>query len=97
MMETRKFLIDQLNEAKDDENLKNLIFRYYQGLDVGDSHWRESMHLDEGEEGLSVEKMYNRMKKSKRYLEEERLAKEHPGVDVNLLMLQRKYGRERDF
>ena len=28
---------------------------------------------------------------------EERLAKEHPGVDVNLLMLQRKYGRERDF
>lgn len=95
---TKLSLSEQLDAAGDDKSLQNLIFRYYQGLELGDSHWRESIHLERIQKsGQTLDSFYDEFPKSKWNLEEERLAKEHPGVDVNLLMLQRKYGRERDF
>lgn len=97
-MDRTKTLSEQLESAGNDKNLQNLIFRYYQGLEMGDSHWRESMHLDKFQaEGKSIASFCEDMPKSKRQLEEERLAKAHPNVDINLLMLQKKYGRGRDF
>ena len=97
-MDRTKTLSEQLEAAGNDRCLQNLIFRYYQGLEMGDSHWRESMHLDKIQsKGKSIESFHDEMPKSKWQLEEDRLAKEHPNVDVNLLMLQKKYGRERDF
>ena len=93
-----KDLWDQLEAAKGDSCLENLIFRYYQGIEMGDSHWRESMHLDKIQaEGKSIASFHDEMPKSKWQLEEERLAKDHPNVDVNLLMFQKKYGHGRDF
>ena len=97
-MDRTKTLSEQLEAAGNDKNLQNLIFRYYQGLEIGDSHWRESMHLDKIQsEGKSMESFLDEMPKSKKQLEEERLVKENPGIDINLLMLQKKYGRGRDF
>ena len=94
-MERTKTLTEQLEAAKGDACLENLIFRYYQDLELGDSHWRESMCLDKIKKG--EECAFEKCPVSKRQEEEARLVKENPGVDVNLLMLQRKYGRGRDF
>ncbi len=97
-MDRTKTLSEQLEAAGNDRCLQNLIFRYYQGIEMGDSHWRESMHLDKIQaEGKSIASFCDEMPKSKWQLEEERLAKAHPNVYINLLMLQKKYGRERDF
>ena len=97
-MERLKTLSEQLEAAGNDRCLQNLIFRYYQGIEMGDSHWRESMHLDKIQaEGKSIASFCDEMPKSKWQLEEERLAKAHPNVDINLLMLQKKYGHGRDF
>ncbi len=90
-------LAQQLADAKGDKDLENLIFRYYQGLELGNSHFRESMYLGRfsSPEAL-LEEMYENRSKSKRQLEEERLAKENPGKDACQLYLERKYGRRRD-
>ena len=37
-MDRTKTLSEQLEAAGNDKNLQNLIFRYYQGLDMGDSN-----------------------------------------------------------
>lgn len=97
-MEKLTTLAKQLELAGDDKNLQNLIFRYYQGLDMGNSHWREGMYMDRIQaQGQILENFYEEMPKSKRQLEEERLIKAHPGVDINQLMLEKKYGHGRDF
>lgn len=94
MIYDEKTLAWQLELAKDDPCLKNLIFRYYQGLELGDSHWRESIHLEKAQtQGKSFEELLENRPLSKQTLEEQRLMASHPKeVDVNLLMLQKKYG-----
>lgn len=93
-----KTLASQLEAARDDPCLQNLIFRYYQGLELGDSHWRESLHLEKAQTtGKSFEELAENYPQSKQSAEESRLINSHPkGADVNLIMLQKKYGHGRD-
>lgn len=77
-------LFDMLEQVKDDPCLTNLYWRYMQNLELGDSHWREGMSLEQP----SVEN-------AKQAQEEKKIAKEHPYADANQLRLMRKYGRNR--
>ncbi len=95
--ERTKTLAQQLYDANGDKFLENLIFRYYQGIELGDSYFRESMCMDRFSSGEELlEEMYENHSKGKRQQEEERLARENPGKDACQLYLERKYGSRRD-
>ncbi len=83
-------LARRLNEVKDDPVLMNLYFRYFQDLELGDSHFRESMSLDRFSCG--VENTTSYLGRSKQEIEEERIAKENPNQDANQILLMKKYG-----
>lgn len=89
-------LFEMLDSVKGDKCLENLVFRYCQNLELGESHWRESMSFDRFSSGVqSIEQIIDEMPKSKQQLEEEALKKENPNQDINLLWLQKKYGNTR--
>ena len=95
--ERTKTLAQQIYDANGDKFLENLIFRYYQGVELGDSHFREGMYIDRFSSGEELlEEMYENHSKGKRQQEEERLARENPGKDACQLYLEKKYGPRRD-
>lgn len=75
-------LQEKLEEVKDDPCLTNLYWRYFQNLELGDSHWREGMRLDRSE------------KESLQEAEERMILKKDPKVDANLIRLKRKFERQ---
>ncbi len=83
-------LLRRLREVENDPCLQNLYFRYFQDLELGDSHFRESMTLDRF--GCGVENLATQAAQSKQAIEEERIAKGNPNCDANQIRLMRKYG-----
>ncbi len=83
-------LSKRLNEVKDDPCLVNLYFRYFQNLELGESHWRESMQLDSF--GCGVRNKTEATSKQK--IEEEQIARNFPHQDANQLRLIQKYNRQ---
>lgn len=82
-----------LTEAEGDLCLENLIFRYVQGLELGDSHWREDMHLERFASGIeNIQSVYERRSKTKKEYEEEEISRQNPGMDANQIYLMKKYG-----
>lgn len=75
-------LQEKLDEVKDDPCLTNLYWRYFQNLELGDSHWREDMHLEKPE------------KESMQAEEERMILKKNPNADANLIRLRRKFERQ---
>ena len=93
MREELKTLAEELERVKDDPCLTNLFFRYYQGLEGSDSHWRESMSIERFACGVeTVESVMDSRPKSKRAAQEAEILASNPNVDANQLWLQQKYG-----
>lgn len=85
MNNEQKNLLNLIEEAKDDPCLQNLYFRYIQNLELGDSHWRETMHY---------EKPTHEYPSIKRE-EEAKILKQNPYADANQIYLMQKYMRQR--
>ena len=88
MNEQHKTLQQKLDEVKHDPSLMRLHFRYWQGLDCGDSHWRESMTADKFI-GQNTIQEYTRS--SQQAVEEEKIAHQNPTIDVKQRWLMEKY------
>ncbi len=87
-----KELSQHLDDCHDDPFISNLYFRYYQHLDIGCSHWRESFMDEMKTKGLSLEEAFEKMERSKSASQEAEILARHPGVDANLIRLRQKYG-----
>ena len=87
-MSENQTLADKLNEVKHDPSLMRLHFRYWQGLDCGDSHWRESMTADKFISQTTIQE-YTRT--SQQSIEEEKIARHNSNIDVNQQWLMEKY------
>ena len=91
-----KNLSEHLDECADDPFIQNLWYRYYQHLDIGCSHWRESFMDEMKSKGMSIEDAFEKIQRSKASSQEAEILARHPGVDANLLRLQQKYGSSRE-
>lgn len=91
-----KTLSEQLEAVQDDPCLTNLYFRYYQGLELGDSHFRESMYLDRFPCGVynSSETVYLRCYSSKNAVVEQKILQQNPNVDACQMRLYQQYLRQ---
>ena len=88
MNEQHKTLQQKLDEVKHDPSLMRLHFRYWQGLDLSDSHWRESMNPDKF---IPESTRQEYARPSKQTIEEERIARQNPNIDINQRWLMEKY------
>ena len=87
---SNKTFNDELEECKNDPYLTRLWYRYCQHLEIGGTHWRDSMA--ESKEEKTSDSMFEHLPKSKDFEIEQKLIAQNPNVDVNQLRLQMKYG-----
>ncbi len=87
-----KTFVKEIQEFDLDPHVMNLWYRYIQHLEIGCSHWRDSVIDEMKAEGRTMGEILDRMMNSKNSNVERELLKKHPGVDANQLRLQMKYG-----
>lgn len=88
-----KTLSEKLEKVKHDPYLTNLYYRYYQGLELGYSHFRDSMYLDRfscGVESMSENPHY----RSYTATIEEEILQNHPNCDACQMRLLERFSRQ---